>query len=111
MAASPSPLTVSSPGCYQLRGTIALNAITAVAATAAARLREQAQRGDGVAEIDLAELESTTSAVLALLLECAEIARERSIRLTYRHLPEPLARLAALSNVLALLPLSPTQND
>ncbi|MBK1641304.1 hypothetical protein CKO12_05330 [Chromatium okenii] len=107
MTAPQAAFTVVSPGCYQLTGAIGLNAITRLATDAAVLFRAQAQRGAGVAEVDLSGLTATTSAVLALLLECAELARERSIRLTYHHLPAPLARLAAMSNLLPLLPLAP----
>ncbi len=107
MSAPQAAFTVVSPGCYQLSGTIELNALTRLATDAAVLFRAQAQRGEGAAEVDLAGLTATSSAVLALLLECAELARERSIRLTYQHLPAALARLATMSNLLPLLPLAP----
>ncbi|MBK1693805.1 hypothetical protein CKO09_03490 [Chromatium weissei] len=103
MAAPSSPFVTVRSGHLRLVGTIELNAITRLSAEAVTLLRELARSGLDQIEIDLSELESANSATLALLLECAELARERSIRLTYRELPKALARLANVSNVLSLL--------
>lgn len=103
VAARPSPFIKVSPGLVRLVGTIELNAITRLSAEAVTLLRELARSGVAQVEIDLSELTSANSATLALLLECAELARERSIRLTYRELPDALARIAAVSNLLPLL--------
>ncbi len=59
-------------------------------------------------EIDLSALEASNSAGLALLLECMDMARREGIRLTYRHLPDSLSRIAAFSNLQTILPLAPS---
>jgi len=103
MAASSSQFVTVSSGHLRLVGTVDLDAITRLCAEAVTLLRELARSGLDHVEIDLSELESANSATLALLLECAELARERSIRLTYRELPKALTRIANVSNVLLLL--------
>ncbi|WP_242445794.1 STAS domain-containing protein [Chromatium okenii] len=103
MAASSSSFVSVSPGYFRLVGTIELNEIKRLSAEAVLLWRELARNGLDQVEIDLSGVESANSATLALLLECAELARERSIRLTYRELPEALTRLATVSNLLPLL--------
>jgi phospholipid transport system transporter-binding protein len=60
----------------------------------------------GELEIDLGPVESANSAGLALLLEWLDLARARRIELRYRDLPESLIRIAELSNLRSLLPIS-----
>jgi phospholipid transport system transporter-binding protein len=58
-----------------------------------------------VVEIDLAGVTSANSAGLALLLDWLDVAGAREARLTYRNLPDSLVRIAAVSNLDALLPV------
>ncbi|MCU0833251.1 MAG: STAS domain-containing protein [Chromatiaceae bacterium] len=62
--------------------------------------------GPGVVEIDLSGVTSANSAGLALLLEWLDLARRRQLRLRFRNLPEPLVRLAELTNLTEVLPLA-----
>lgn len=61
----------------------------------------------GEVRIDLGGVASANSAGLALLLEWLDRARARGVRLVYLNLPESLARIAAFSNLRALLPIEP----
>jgi phospholipid transport system transporter-binding protein len=62
--------------------------------------------GPGAVEIDLSGVTSANSAGLALLLEWLDLARRRQLRLRFRNLPEPLVRLAELTNLTEVLPLA-----
>lgn len=61
--------------------------------------------GTGRLEVDLRGVSSANSAGLALLLEWLHLARRRKLSLRFHHLPESLMRLAALTNLTAVLPL------
>ena len=62
-------------------------------------------RRPGALRIDLGGVSAANSAGLALLLEWLDIARSRRITLSYLQLPESLRRIAAFSNLEALLPV------
>jgi phospholipid transport system transporter-binding protein len=49
---------------------------------------------------------TANSAGLALLLEWMDLARSRGVDIVYTNVPESLQRIAAFSNVAALLPIS-----
>jgi phospholipid transport system transporter-binding protein len=57
-------------------------------------------------EIDLAGVTAANSAGLALLLEWLDLSHARGSRLVFRHLPDSLARIAAVSNLESVLPLT-----
>jgi phospholipid transport system transporter-binding protein len=72
-------------------------------------LAEEGRRlfsGPGVLEVDLLGVSEANSAGLALLLEWLDIARGRKLELRFRNLPGPLSRLAELTNLRGLLPVS-----
>jgi len=56
-------------------------------------------------DIDLAGVERSNSAALALLLQWLEDALDRKCELHYRNLPAALLDMAALHGVAALLPI------
>ena len=74
--------------------------VTALLATGEILLRRP-----GLLQIDLGGVSSSNSAGLALLLEWMDLARSRQVDLTFVNLPDSLRRIAALSNLEALLPL------
>ncbi|MEX1993268.1 MAG: STAS domain-containing protein [Steroidobacteraceae bacterium] len=55
------------------------------------------------ADIDLAKVERADSAGLALLLEWSVVARDAGRTVNYLNIPPPLAALAGISEVAALL--------
>ena len=55
------------------------------------------------ADIDLARVERADSAGLALLLEWSVVARDAGRTVNYQNIPPPLAALAGISEVSALL--------
>jgi len=57
-------------------------------------------------EVDLGGVRRANSAGLALLLEWLELAKKREISLRFRNLPESLTRLAVITNLTGLLPVS-----
>ena len=61
----------------------------------------------GRLRVDLSGVELANSAGLALLLEWMDLARSRHLDLRYLHLPSSLERIAAISNLGALLPVEP----
>jgi phospholipid transport system transporter-binding protein len=63
--------------------------------------------GEGPLEIDLGAVVQANSAGLALLVEWLDLARQRNLTLSFRNLPDSLARLAALTNLTSLLPVVP----
>ncbi len=63
-------------------------------------------RRPGALQIDLSGVTAANSAGLALLLEWMDLARSRRITVSYLHLPESLLRIAAFSNLEALLPVA-----
>jgi phospholipid transport system transporter-binding protein len=105
--ASESRLTQCRPDGWRLSGALNFGTVTGLLAEMDRLLREQARQGLQQLEIDLSDLGSANSAGLAFLLECAEMARERGIHLTYHQLPNSLNRIAAFSNLQPLLPLTP----
>ncbi len=87
-------------GRYALEGVLDFATVSRLAASADALLKRGAE-----IDIDLAQVQSANSAGLALLLEWLDIARARGASLTYRNLPDSLARIAAVSNLGSLLPV------
>jgi len=92
-------LSAGSDG-WHLEGELDFAAVPALLAEGAALIRAQSEL-----IIDLAGVESTNSAGLALLLEWLDLARAQGCVLRYRHPPDALWRIAALSNAQSLLPL------
>jgi phospholipid transport system transporter-binding protein len=60
--------------------------------------------GPKALRIDLSGVGQANSAGLALLLEWLDQARRRGQTLRFFNLPEPLARIAAITNLTGLLP-------
>jgi phospholipid transport system transporter-binding protein len=92
-------LTPLGEGCYALEGVLDFSTVNRIAVSGIALFKR-----DASVEIDLAGVESANSAGLALLLEWLDVARARGARVTYRNLPDSLVRIAAVSNLAALLP-------
>ena len=97
-------LDISGAGQWRLTGVLDFDAVPGLA-DKGARLIARMAPADSV-EIDLAGVESANSAGLALLLEWLDLAGQRGVHLTYRHLPESLRRIAAFSNLHDLLPIA-----
>jgi phospholipid transport system transporter-binding protein len=92
------------PGTYNgfaVRGVLDFATVASLAAEG-----ERLLTGPGAVEIDLSGVTSANSAGLALLLEWLDLARRRQLRLRFRNLPEPLVRLAELTNLTEVLPLA-----
>lgn len=94
-------LTRLGDGRFRLEGGLDFSTVSRLAASG----RGLFGRGASV-DIDLAGVDSANSAGLALLLEWMDLARASGARLTYRNLPESLARIAAVSNLDTLLPMA-----
>ena len=97
-------LTPLKPGAWRLSGVLDFSTVPCLAREGETLIGATQAQGLRRLEIDLSGVELTNSAGLALLLEWMRLAQARDIRLTYRHLPDPLARIAAFSNLQGLLP-------
>lgn len=84
----------------RLEGPLDFDSVSHLLAAGAALLRRP-----GPFQIDLSGVTSANSAGLALLLEWMDLARSRGIDIVYTNLPESLLRIAAFSNLTALLPV------
>lgn len=62
-------------------------------------------RRPGAFQIDLGGVTTANSAGLALVLEWLDLARSRQVALQFLNLPDSLRRIAAFSNLEALLPV------
>lgn len=62
--------------------------------------------GKGRLEVDLQGVLRANSAGLALLLEWMELAQRRGISLRFRNLPDSLTRLAGITNLTGMLPVT-----
>ena len=89
-------------GHYRLEGVLDFSTVVPVAVAGQALLKR-----DASIHIDLSAVTGANSAGLVLLLEWMDVARSRRARLTYSHLPASLARIARMSNLADLLPLTP----
>lgn len=96
----------SDPGQWHLVGTLDFSTVTRLGAEGAALMRHRALAREKRLVVDLSAVQSANSAGLALLLEWMQLARERGIQLSYRHLPDSLTRIAAFSNLQTLLPIA-----
>jgi phospholipid transport system transporter-binding protein len=97
---SEARLSPGGDGRYLLEGALDFTTVSRLGVAA----RPLFKRG-AVIEIDLARVTSANSAGLALLLDWLDVAGAREARLTYRNLPDSLMRIAAVSNLNALLPV------
>jgi ABC-type transporter Mla MlaB component len=85
-------------GTLRLRGAISfVNAAQAFAAP------PQGPKRGAALDIDLAALESSDSATLAVLIAWSAAARQRGAALRYLHAPDGLRNLAKLADVEGLL--------
>lgn len=99
-------LAVAAPGRWCLTGVLDFDSVPRLASAATRLWREASrQRLEGI-EIDLSAVAAANSAGLALLLEWLEVARARNIALTFSHLPDSLHRIARVSNIEHLLPVT-----
>jgi phospholipid transport system transporter-binding protein len=87
-------------GRYAIEGALDFTTVSRLAASG----HPLFTRGATI-DIDLARVTSANSAGLALLLDWLDVATGRGARLTYRNLPDSLTRIAAVSNLDAVLPL------
>jgi phospholipid transport system transporter-binding protein len=91
----------AGPGLLRVQGALDFSSVPALVSEGAALFP-----ATGRVRVDLSGVESANSAGLALLLEWLDLARSRHLDLEYLSLPEPLARIAALSNLESLLPVA-----
>jgi phospholipid transport system transporter-binding protein len=89
----------SGPGRYRLCTDLSFGTV----ATVLRELRTVLRGSKGVVEFDLAEVERSDSAGVALLLELLKMARQGGYRLHFTHVPRQLEVLAAVSGVDGLL--------
>lgn len=95
-----------APGRWRVSGILDFAAVSALAAEGERLMRAASRRGLERLSIDLSGIESANSAALALLVEWLEQACRRGLELVYVQPPQPLMRLARLSNLDGLLPLA-----
>ncbi len=94
-------LTPHGEGRYVLAGELSWQTVPALLRRAELRFEPQAEL-----VIDLAQVERSDSAGLALLTEWLRQARRRGARLRFVGLPEQMRSLARVSGVLDILPLA-----
>jgi phospholipid transport system transporter-binding protein len=99
-------LTAPESERWTLAGVLDFDTVGRLAVEGDVLMRAAAARGQQRLVLDLGEVEQANSAGLALLLEWLEMARVRGLSLRFRHPPDSLRRLAAVSNVGDLLPLA-----
>lgn len=92
-------IVASGPGRYRLCTDLSFETV----ATVLRELRTVLRGSKGVIEFDLAEVERSDSAGVALLLELLKMARQGGYRLRFTHVPRQLEVLAAVSGVDDLL--------
>lgn len=95
-----------APGRWRVTGALDVVAVSALAAEGERLIRAASKGGIQRLSIDLSAVESANSAALALLVEWLEQACRRGLELVYIQPPQPLMRLARLSNLDGLLPLA-----
>jgi phospholipid transport system transporter-binding protein len=88
-------------GGFRVEGVLDFDSVAALVGEGARLLA-----GPGPLDVDLSGVRESNSAALALLLEWLALARRRKLKLRFHHLPDSLARLAAVSNVSGLLGLA-----
>lgn len=91
-------LIQQSPSQWKLEGRLTYEVVPTLEPLLKAQIGEQ-----GRLELNLASIEYCDSAGLALLLEWQNDLLQKSICLFYLQIPEQMARLAQVSNVLHLL--------
>lgn len=89
----------SSPGRYSLRTDLGFETV----ATVLRELRTVLRGSEGLVEFDLAGVERSDSAGVALLLELLKMARQGGYRLHFTNVPRQLEILATVSGVDDLL--------
>jgi phospholipid transport system transporter-binding protein len=94
-------LIPAGDGLARLEGPLDFDSVSRLLAAGETLIRRP-----GPLQIDLGGVTSANSAGLALLLEWMDLARSRGIDIFYSNLPESLQRIAAFSNLTALLPIS-----
>lgn len=95
-----------APGRWRVTGALDVVAVSALAAEGERLIRAASKGGIQRLSVDLSAVESANSAALALLVEWLEQACRRGLELVYIQPPQPLMRLARLSNLDGLLPLA-----
>jgi phospholipid transport system transporter-binding protein len=107
-AASPradgaASLTSVAQGCWRLQGVLNLTSVAALASSM------PHPDETGRAELDLAGVERSSSAGVALLLEWQAGLQAKDASLHLYNVPESMLRLATLANVHSLLNLGPAE--
>jgi phospholipid transport system transporter-binding protein len=97
-----SAVTASDePGVLQVSGELTFSTVTA--------LLEQSQpllnAAQGWLVMELADVSRVDSAGLALLVQWMRMAREHSVDILFRHVPEQLLAIARASDLENILPL------
>ena len=106
-------LTEIGPAHYALSGPLILSTIPALARQGRQLLRalRPQREGESVSiEIDLGDVERSSSAGIALLLDWVDQAGRDGIALQFRRWPEALVRIAVFSNVEDLLGIEAEQH-
>jgi len=97
---SGASIAAAGSGGFRVEGVLDFDSVPSLAGEGARLLA-----GPGPVDVDLSGVREANSAALVLLLEWLDLARRRHVKLRFRHLPDALERLAALSNVSRLLPV------
>lgn len=101
MVGTGSRLVPVRDGCARIEGPLDFDSVSHLLAAG-----ESLLTGSGPLQIDLGGVTTVNSAGLALLLEWMDVARSRGIHICYTNVPVSLQRIAAFSNVAALLPIA-----
>ncbi len=96
-----SRLVTIGEGCARVEGPLDFDSISHLLSAGEALLSRS-----GPLRIDLGGVTTANSAGLALLLEWMDLARSRGVDIVYTNVPESLQRIAAFSNLAALLPVA-----
>ena len=97
-------LTDAGDGRLRVEGVLGFDTVTRLLAESSPRFLSGRQL-----LIDLSGVTSANSAGIALLLEWMDLAQARGVGLAFAGLPESIRRLAAISNLTALLPVQDPQ--
>jgi phospholipid transport system transporter-binding protein len=98
---TPLSIETTAPGRFRLTGELVFATVSGALEQSQALFAEH-----GSVDIDLAQVTTTDSAGLALLVEWAAWARREQCRLRLRNLPKQAEALARISEVDKILPLA-----
>jgi len=98
----PSTVTASDePGVVHVRGELSFSTVTALLEQS----RPLLDSAQGWLVMELADVQRVDSAGLALLIQWMRMAREKSVDILFRHVPEQLLAIARASDLDQILPL------